>query len=180
MECYPNLTRNSKLQTEYLNLSALKPHPEAPRYHPKSQLRALTKSLQAFGQVLPILIDGENRIISGLALWQVSVELGLTEVMVIRVEHLTEPETKALMIALNRLGDLSKWDDLALNAILLDLHELNLDFDIEASGFTEIEIELRVQDVDFTEPDEPPVVVGDGPTIVRAGASAASVGTSPK
>lgn len=163
------LRRNDRLRTEYLNTSALKPIEGAPRYHPKSQIRALKKSLQAFGQVLPILIDGDNRIISGLALWTVAQDLALAEVMVVRVEYLSEPQTKALMVALNQLGDLSKWDDKALNSILLDLHELDLDFDIEATGFTEIEIELRVQDLDFTEPDEAPVVVGEGPTVVRPG-----------
>ena len=89
--------------------------------------------------------------------------------MVIRIDYLSEPQVKALTIALNRLADLSTWDDHALNAILLDLHGLELDFDIEATGFTEIEIELRVQDLDFIEPDEASVVVGEGPPIVTAG-----------
>jgi DNA modification methylase len=163
------LRRNDRLKAEYVDPSTLKPIPGAPRYHPKSQMRGLGKSLRAFGQVLPILIDAEDRIISGLALWQVATKLGFSEVMVIRIEYLTQPQIKALMIALNRLGDLARWDDEALNAILLDLHELDLDFDIEATGFTEIEIELRVQDLDFTESDETPVVVGDGPAIVTPG-----------
>jgi DNA modification methylase len=163
------LRRNDRLRAEHLDPAILKARADAPRHHPKSQLRALTKSFESFGQVLPILIDSEDRIISGLALWQAAKELGLSEVMVMRVEYLTEPQIKALMIALNRLGDLSKWDDPALNAILLDLHELDLDFDIESTGFTEIEIELRVQDLDFTNPDEAPVVVGEGPTVVTAG-----------
>jgi DNA modification methylase len=102
-------------------------------------------------------------------LWQVAKELGLPEMMVIRIDYLSEPQVRALMIALNRLGDLSKWDDGALKTVLLDLQELELDFDIEATGFTEIEIELRVQDLDFTEPDETAVLVGEGPTIVSAG-----------
>lgn len=160
---------NDRLQTEHLDPATLKPFPGTPRNHPKSQARALTKSLQAFRQALPILIDGENRIISGHLLWEVAKKLGHPEVMVIRIEYLTEPQIKGLMIALNRLGDLSSWDDAALNSILLDLHELDLDFDIEATGFTEIEIELRVQDLDFNEPDEAPVVVGEGPTVVSAG-----------
>ena len=116
------LRRNDRHQAEYLETSSLTPMAGAARYHPKHQLRALTKSLQTFGQVLPILIDADLRIISGLALWQVAKQLSLPEVMVIRIAHLTEPQTKALMVALNRLSDLSRWDDEALNAILLDLH----------------------------------------------------------
>lgn len=162
--------RNAPLQTEYLATSTLAPIPGAPREHPKSQIRALTKSFEAFGQVLPILIDPEGRIISGAAQWDVAKRLGMLEVMVIRVEYLSEPQIKALMVALNRLGDLSKWNEQALSAILLDLHELDLDFDIEASGYTEIEIELRIEGIDdLTEPEDDQVLVGDGPTVTRLG-----------
>lgn len=162
--------RNAPLQTEYLATSTLAPMPGAPREHPKSQIRALTKSFEAFGQVLPILIDPEGRIISGAAQWDVAKRLGMLEVMVIRVEYLSEPQIKALMVALNRLGDLSKWNEQALSAILLDLHELDLDFDIEASGYTEIEIELRIEGIDdLTEPEDDQVLVGDGPTVTRLG-----------
>ncbi len=162
--------RNAQLQTEYLAASALSPMPGTPRQHPKSQIRALTKSFTTFGQVLPILIDGEARIISGHAQWEVARRLGMTEVMVIRIEYLTAPQTKALMVALNRLGDLSKWDEPALNTILLDLHAMDLDFDIEATGFTEIEIELRIENIDDgSEAGGGDMIVGEGPAIIRAG-----------
>lgn len=161
--------RNAPLSTEYISTTALSPMPGAPREHPKSQIRALTKSFETFGQVLPILIDGEHRIISGHAQWEVAKRLGLIEVMVMRVEYLTESKTKALMVALNRLADLSKWDDAALRTILLDLHELDLDFDIEAIGFTEIEIELRIGDLGSVESDEQDIVVGNGDAITRPG-----------
>lgn len=140
--------RNAPLHSEYLAINALKPMPGAPRQHPKSQIRALTKSFQAFGQVLPILIDADHRIISGHAQWEVAQRLGMTELLAIRIEYLAEPQIKALMVSLNRLADLSTWDDGALNTILLDLHGLELDFDIEATGFAEIEIELRIEGLD--------------------------------
>jgi len=162
--------RNAPLHTEYLSTSTLRPTPGTPRHHPQSQIRALTKSFDAFGQVLPILIDAECRIISGHAQWEVAKRRGMAEVMVIRIEYLSEVQIKALMVALNRLGDLSKWDDQALSTILLDLHELELDFDIEATGFTEIEIELRVEGLDdLGGHDEEPILVGAGPTVTRPG-----------
>ena len=76
--------RNNRFQTEHLDPAVLKPMPGSPRNHPKSQMRALTKSVQAFGQVLPILADSEGQIISGLALWQVATELGLPDRIVWR------------------------------------------------------------------------------------------------
>ena len=144
--------------------------PGTPRQHPKSQIRALAKSFEAFGQVLPILIDADNRIISGHAQWEVAQRLGMTEVMVMRIEYLAKPQIKALMVALNRLADLSKWDDQALGAILLDLHGLDLDFDIEATGFAEIEIELRIEGLDDSEEDaEGDAVIGAGPAVTQLG-----------
>src|SRR6266404_3643396 len=93
------LSRNDRLRVEYVNPATLKPRSDAPRQHPKCQLRAIKTSLETFGQVLPILADGEKQIISGLALWQVMQKLGFTEVMVMRIEYLTEPQIKAMMIA---------------------------------------------------------------------------------
>jgi DNA modification methylase len=168
----PLLRRNARLSTEYLATTALTPMPGAPRQHPKSQIRALSKSLEAFGQVLPILIDGDNRIISGQALWEVARRLALPEVLAIRVDYLGEAQIKALMVALNRLGDLSKWDEAALRTILLDLSGLDLDFDIEATGFTEIEIELMVQDLDIAGAEgegEGSIRVGAGPAVTQSG-----------
>jgi len=162
--------QNTKLEVEYVACAQLTPMPGSPRRHPKSQIRALTKSLEVFRQVLPILIDSEARIISGHALWEAAKRLGMPEVAVIRVEHLDEIRVKALMVALNRLGDLSKWDEQALSTTLLDLHALDLDFDIEATGFTEIEIELRIEGLgDADDRDDALVVVGEGPTVTQEG-----------
>ena len=162
--------RNAPLHTEYISTTALSPMPGTPRQHPKSQIRALTKSFETFGQVLPLLIDAEGRIISGHAQWEVAQRLGMAEVMVVRIEYLSEPQIKALMVAMNRLGDLSSWDDAALKTILLDLHELDLDFDIEATGFTEIEIELRIEGLDDGAAElDNEITVGAGPAIAQQG-----------
>ncbi len=170
MTTNPVPPRNAPLNTEYLATGGLRPMPGAPRHHPNSQIRALTKSFEAFGQVLPVLIDTEARIISGHAQWEVAKRLGMSEVMVIRIEYLTEPQIRALMVGLNRLADLSKWNDEALDAILLDLQAQDLDFDIEAIGFTEIEIELRLDGLeDAVEQDDEVIVVGRGPSITRTG-----------
>ncbi len=161
--------RNAPLHTEFFAVTGLKPMPGTPRQHPKSQIRALTKSFEAFGQVLPILIDADHRIISGHAQWDVAQRLGMSDVMVMRIEYLAEPQIKALMVALNRLADLSKWDDQALNTILLDLHGLDLDFDIEATGFAEIEIELRIEGLDEGNEYPEDEVVDTGPPITQHG-----------
>lgn len=165
----PTLLRNARLQSEYLAAGALEPMPGAPRRHPKSQIRALMKSIKAFGQVLPILVDEQFRIISGHAQLEAATRLGLTEVLVIRIEYLSEPQTKALMIALNRLADLSTWDDKALGTVLLELSELNLDFDLEATGFSLAEIELKIEGLDAAEDKPEPLFMASGPAVTQPG-----------
>jgi DNA modification methylase len=162
---------NTPLATEYASITDLKEMPDIPRRHPESQIRAVAKSLHAFGQVLPILVDSEGRIISGQALKDAAERIGMTQVMIIRANHLDAMQVKALRVALNRLGDLSDFDDAALNPILLELYEADLTFDLEATGFVMPEIELRILDLDFAgaEAAEDTILVGDGPTVTQPG-----------
>ena len=132
------LRRNALLHTEHLATTTLTPMPGAPRQHPKSQIRALTKSVETFGQMLPILIDTDNRIISGHALWEVAKKLGLAEVPVIVLSHLSESQRRALVIADNRIAENAGWDDAMLKAEIAALHEDA--FDLDLLGFAEEEL----------------------------------------
>ena len=59
------------------------------------------------------------------------------------------------MIADNRLTETSAWDDRLLAESLKELSELELDFSIEATGFTMGEIDLRIEGLSTTGDDEP-------------------------
>jgi DNA modification methylase len=166
---FTDLPRSTRLQSEYLATSTLKPMPGATRRHPKSQIRALMRSIEAFGQVLPVLVDEQYRIISGHAQLEAATRLGLTEVLSIHIEYLTEPQIKALMIALNRLADLSTWDEKALGTVLLELSDLDLDFDLEATGFSLAEIELKIEGLNHGEDGEGQVTTPSGPAITQPG-----------
>jgi ParB-like chromosome segregation protein Spo0J len=71
--------------------------------------------------------------------------LGLADVPVIRLEHLSEEKATAYMLADNTLTDRSSWDDDQLALRLKELHEIALDFEIEAIGFEPPEIDFRIQ-----------------------------------
>jgi DNA modification methylase len=45
------------LQVEYLKLSELRPGPKSARIHPPRQIRTLERNLQAFGFVVPMVVD---------------------------------------------------------------------------------------------------------------------------
>ncbi|WP_431285053.1 site-specific DNA-methyltransferase [Humitalea sp. 24SJ18S-53] len=161
---------NATLQIEYVPPGSINPMPGAPRKHPASQIRSLVKSIKAFGFNVPILIDGDQRIIAGHARVEAAKKFGMDAVPVIRVEHLSEGQVKAFIIADNRLAELSTWDEQALGAILLDLSGLDLDFDLEATGFAMAEIELRIESlVEGAEEETPPVDVATDSPITHVG-----------
>ena len=70
----------------------------------------------------------------------------------IRLEHLSEQQAKAYMLADNKLTDRSSWDDRKVAIVLKELSDIALDFEIEATGFEPPEIDLRIQSLE--PPDE--------------------------
>src|SRR5579872_880072 len=100
------LRRNAPLQIEYVSTTALTPMPGAPRRHPKSQITSLTKSIRAFDFVVPVLIDGAGRIVAGHARVAAAKALGMVELPAIRVEHLSDAQIKAFLVADGRLAEM--------------------------------------------------------------------------
>jgi DNA modification methylase len=152
----------------YLPIGSIIPNPGNPRKHPAEQIRAIANSIEAFDFNAPILIDVANRIVAGHARVEAAKRLGLVEVPAIRLEHLSEQQAKAYMLADNKLTDRSTWDDRKVAIVLKELSEIALDFEIEATGFESPEIDLRIQSLEppdeatdsadeFETPDRPPV-----------------------
>lgn len=167
-------TTGRRLRVEYLPIEALKPNQRNPRVHPKRQIDQLAASILALGINVPILINKDNRIIAGHARWLACRQLGFTEVPVIRLEHLTEAQARAFAIADNRLAETSDWDERLLAECLLELTKLDLDFTIEATGFSTPEIDLRIESLSSSSADAPdptdelPAAPG-GPAVTKAG-----------
>jgi ParB-like chromosome segregation protein Spo0J len=138
-------------QLSYLATTSLTPNPENPRKHSRAQIRAIAKSLDAFGFNAPILIDGNRKIVAGHGRYEAAKLLGLTQVPVLFLDHLTETQAKAYMLADNKLTDRSGWDDAKVAVQLKELSELVLDFDIEAIGFELPELDLRIQSLDASD-----------------------------
>jgi ParB-like chromosome segregation protein Spo0J len=135
----------------FLAITDLKPDPRNPRKHDRVQIRAIARSIEAFGFNAPILIDKHKQIIAGHGRLEAAKLNGYTYAPVICLEHLTEAQARAYMLADNKLTDRSSWDEAALAVHLKELSELALDFDIEAIGFELPEIDFRIQSLDITE-----------------------------
>ncbi|MCW2349181.1 ParB/Srx family N-terminal domain-containing protein [Sphingobium sp. B12D2B] len=124
---YDQRFSNIRLRIEYVSPSVLVAAKHNPRVHGVRQIKALAKSIDAFGFVAPVIADENDVLIAGDARVEAAKRVGLAEVPVVRVEHLDEHQKRALMIADNRLTDMSSWDDalLAENLRLLAEVELN-------------------------------------------------------
>lgn len=156
---------------EVLPIGQIRPNPDNPRSHNRRQRRVLTRSIRLLGYNAPILIDGSGMIVSGEARYEVLRELGVEEVLVIRLEHLTKEQVKAFVIADNRIAELSGWDDRKLAASLLALSQIALSFDLEVTGFEPAEIDLRIQSLQPPEIEESEGTLSpqEGPAVSRVG-----------
>ena len=151
------------LSIERLPVSSLKLDPRNPRHHSDRQIKQIARSIGSFGFNVPVLIDGNNKVLAGHGRALACQSLGWIEVPVIRLKHLTPTQARAFAIADNRLTETSTWDDRLLGEVLADLSALELEFDLEATGFSMAEIDLRIEGISGERQrdsaDEPPEVV---------------------
>jgi DNA modification methylase len=134
-----------RLRLDYLPIGSLKHDPRNPRQHSRQQIKQIGRSIQSFGFNVPVLIDRGNNILAGHGRVQAAQTLGLGEVPVIRIESLTDAQARAFAIADNRLAEHATWDDRLLGEIFSELVRFDLDFDLEATGFSIGEIDLRIE-----------------------------------
>lgn len=126
------------------NVNCLKPYKQNARKHNDKQISKISGSIEKFGFNNPILVDKNNTIVAGHGRWEAAKRLKLTEVPTICLEHLTEDEVRAYIIADNRLAELAGWDNDILAIELQHLTSLDLNFDIEVLGFDTGEIDFII------------------------------------
>ena len=155
----------------YVPINSISPDPRNPRKHRREQIWAIAHSIEAFGFNAPVLVDKGGCIIAGHGRFEAAKYLGMKDVPVVRLEHLTKHQAKAYMLADNKLTDRSSWDDELLAVHLNELSQIALEFEIEATGFELPEIDFRIQSVsELEEGDEADEFrVADGPAISRPG-----------
>jgi ParB-like chromosome segregation protein Spo0J len=134
----------AQLEVTYLRTSSLKPDPRNPRVHSDKQVRQIAQSIESFGFNVPLLIDDRQKVIAGHGRLLAVRKLGWDTVPAIRLNHLTESQRTAFLIADDRLTENSSWDERMLGEQLKILSELELDFDLEAIGFEVPEIDLLI------------------------------------
>lgn len=158
------------LEVEYRPADGLTPHDRNPRTHSKKQIRQIAESIRAFGWTNPILVDAAGGIIAGHGRVEAAKLLGIERVPTIRIDHLTEAQKRAYIIADNRLAENAGWDPELLRLELQYITDLQLDFDLTLTGFETSEIDLLLQgNEQDPKADQAPEVDRSGSAITRAG-----------
>ena len=133
-----------KLAIKYKKTADLVPYANNSRLHDETQLGQLVASINEFGFTNPVLLDGANGIIAGHGRVMAANVLGLDTVPTIELQHLTDEQKAAYVIADNKLAQNAKWDDEILR---LELQSLNdADYDLSILGFDEASLS-RLLDV---------------------------------
>jgi ParB/RepB/Spo0J family partition protein len=79
----------------------LKPDPRNARTHSPKQIQKLAASIKEFGFIVPVLVDAQGTILAGHARVEAAKQLGMDRVPTICVDHLTEVQKRAYVLADN-------------------------------------------------------------------------------
>src|SRR5689334_11694721 len=88
-----------RIELVYRPIAALKLDPNNPRAHSPRQIRQIARSIESFGFNVPVLVDGQLKVVAGHGRVMACQLLGWTEVPTICLDHLSEAQAKAFMIA---------------------------------------------------------------------------------
>ncbi len=147
------------------------PYARNPRTHSPQQVLQIAASIKEFGFTNPILADKTGGVIAGHGRVLAAQQLGLPDVPVVVLDHLTDAQRRAYVIADNKLALLADWDE---ELLALELHELEgLDYELRLTGFEIKEIDKLLASLDTREggvegeddvpdpPDQPTTREGD-------------------
>ena len=159
-------TQTSELKVVYQATNSIKPAKRNPRAHSENQMERLIRSIQQYGLCMPLLLDAKGHLIAGHAIWQACQKLGFEQVPTIGLAHLTPGQASALQIALNRIAELSSWDDQALALNLQECKDLIVDFDPLSIGFEVPELNCRIDSLDTTPTENTEVLAQLDPSAI--------------
>ena len=127
-----------------MNVSDLIPYANNARTHSDEQISQIASSIKEFGFINPVITDADGGIIAGHGRVIAARKLGIEKVPVVPVDHLSDAQKKAYILADNRMALSAGWDDDLLSIEISELSDL--DFDLSLTGFDDDEIEALLDD----------------------------------
>jgi DNA modification methylase len=126
------------IEIEKWPITRLIPRVTNPRTHTSEQVAQVAASMKEFGWTNPILVGADKDVIAGHARLLAARQLGLSEVPVIQLGHLSDAQRRALVIADNQLALSAGWSEETLRIELQALQEA--DYDLTLVGFDDDEL----------------------------------------
>src|SRR5512134_3231539 len=133
-------------QIEPWPVARLKPYERNPRLHSDDQVAKVAASIASYGWTVPLLVTEDGEVIAGHGRLLAARHLGLSEVPVIRLSHLSPEQVRAYRVADNQLVLAGAWDEELLAA---ELHALDAaGFDLDLTGFDQEELDRLLAPLD--------------------------------
>lgn len=127
-----------------IKIADLKCNQKNPRTHSKKQESILAKAVEHFKFLNPPIIDQHNNILAGNLRYDVAKLLGLEEIQVLRIDHLSNDDIRAFIIAENKIAEMAGWDKEVLKLELQYLTDIG--YELCTTGFEIAEIDLIIND----------------------------------
>lgn len=154
-------------------IATLTPYPRNARKHSKKQIRQIAASIEEFGFLNSVLIDDDGQILAGHGRVEAARLLGLDRVPTVCISHLSDAQKRAYILADNKLALNAGWDPEILAIELQHLVEIDIDFDVEITGFDTGEVDLMIGEIGADASDDPaddiPEITSDATPVSALG-----------
>lgn len=100
-----------KQKAKIVELAIEKVQPHDTSHKTDAAIEMITESLKEYGFQQPIVIDKNNVIIAGNALYRAALALGIKKVPCIVADHLSDEEVAQYRIADNKTSEFAKWNE---------------------------------------------------------------------
>lgn len=147
------LEKKSDLRIEMVPIKNLQNDPTNARSHKPKSIEGIKRSLVAYGQQKPIVVDRSGKVVAGNGTLLAAADLGWSEIAVVRTS-LKGADKTAFAIADNRTAELSEWNREALGAALASLKVNGSDLSEITTGFTPEEMARILSDFQKSDPLE--------------------------
>lgn len=132
----------NNLNIQNIEIARIREYKNNPKLHNRVQITKIRESIREFGFINPVLLDENLEIIAGHGRVAAARDMGMHDVPAIILSHLTDAQKRAYRIADNKLTKLGKWSIELLNLEFTELSKLDLNFDLDITGFETGEIDL--------------------------------------
>lgn len=131
-----------RLTLEYLDINDIVPYEWNPRQNAEAVQSVANSIRHTEGMAMPVVVDANNVLVAGHTRVEACKLLGIDEVPVVRLTHLTPEQVNAFRVIDNKVAELAKWDHELLAGEFSKLDGL---FDFTGFGWTQGELDCMSQ-----------------------------------